>query len=194
MPSPPTPLNLEIHPLSPDRWADLETLFGEHGATGGCWCMYWRLKRADFETQKGEGNRQAFKTIVQAGEPPGLLAYAEGQPVGWCALGPRADYGTLARSRVLKPVDEQPVWSIVCFFIAKPFRRRGVSEALLKAAVAYARERGAQIVEGYPYKPKKDRLPDVFAYTGLASSFRRVGFVEVLRRSETRPIMRYIVN
>ena len=194
MPSPSTSLDLEIHPLTPDRWPDLETLFGERGATGGCWCMYWRLKRSEFEAGKGEGNRQAFKQVVESGQPPGLLAYAERQPVGWCALGPRADYSTLGRSRVLKPVDDQPVWSVVCFFIAKPLRRKGVTEALLRAAVEYAGERGVKIVEGYPYEPKTDRMPDVFAYTGLASTFRKVGFVEVLRRSETRPIMRYIID
>jgi GNAT superfamily N-acetyltransferase len=191
---PQMPPELAIYPLTPDRWHDLETLFGERGATGGCWCMYWRLKRSEFEAGKGEGNKQALRQIVESGEPPGLLAYANDQPVGWCSIGPREGYSTLGRSRVLKPVDEQPVWSIVCFFIAKPFRRRGVTEALLRAAVEYARERGAKIVEGYPHEPKKDRMPDVFAYTGLASTFRKAGFVETLRRSETRPIMRYIID
>jgi GNAT superfamily N-acetyltransferase len=130
---------------------------------------------------------------VEAGETPGLLAYCDGEPVGWCALAPREAYPRLERSRILKPVDAEPVWSVTCFFVARPFRRRGVTVALLKAAVAYAKAHGARIVEGYPVEPKGTRMPDPFVYTGLASAFRKTGFVEVLRRSQTRPIMRYTV-
>ncbi len=185
---------LEFHLLTPERWQDLEALFGERGACGGCWCMWWRVKRSQFEKQKGEENRRAFKEIVDSGEIPGLLAYAEGQPIGWCSVAPREDFPVLDRSRTLKRVDDQPVWSVVCFFVAKPFRRKGVTAELLRAAVEYARERGAKIVEGYPIEPKKPDMPAPFAWTGLASTFRRAGFVEVLRRSETRPIMRYFIE
>ncbi len=181
---------LTFHPLTPDRWRDLETLFGERGASGGCWCMWWRLKRSQFKQQKGEGNKRAFKKIVASGEVPGILAYANGQPVGWCALAPREHYSVLENSRILQPVDDQPVWSITCFFVAQPFRRRGITVALLRAAVEYAGKHGAKIVEGYPVEPKQGKAPDVFVWSGLASAFRQAGFVEVLRRSETRPIMR----
>ncbi|MBC7263698.1 MAG: GNAT family N-acetyltransferase [Chloroflexi bacterium] len=189
-PSPPT---LHFHPLTPERWADLEALFGPRGACGGCWCMWWRLTRSEFEKQKGGGNKQAMKTIVDSGEVPGLLAYADEQPIGWCAVAPRERFPALERSRVLKRVDDQPVWSIVCFFVAKLYRHRGVSAKLLRAAVEYAGENGATIVEGYPVEPKRASMPDAFAYTGLTSAFRKAGFVEVLRRSETRPIMRYYI-
>jgi len=114
--------------------------------------------------------------------------------VAWCALAPRDRYPRFERSRVLKPVDQEPVWSITCFFVAKPFRGKGIIGRLLGAAVAYAKKQGVRILEGYPIEPSKGRLPDPFVYTGLASTFRKAGFVEVLRRSETRPIMRYIIG
>lgn len=156
--------------------------------------MWWRVKRSQFEKQKGEENRKAFKKIVESGEIPGLLAYAEGQPIAWCSVAPRENFPVLGRSRTLKRVDDEPVWSVVCFFVAKPFRRSGVTIELLKAAVAYAGEQGARIVEGYPIEPKKPNMPAPFVWTGTASAFRRAGFVEVLRRSETRPIMRYFIR
>lgn len=185
---------VSFHPLTPDRWADLEKLFGARGACGGCWCMHWRLPRAEFSQQLGETNRQKLMEIVNRGEIPGILAYANDQPVGWCALAPRQTYPLLSRSRILAPPDEQPVWSVVCFFIAKPHRRQRVSTQLLQSAVDYARTKGARIVEGYPIEPKKESYPDAFAFTGLANAFRAAGFVEVLRRSPTRPIMRYTIQ
>lgn len=180
----------QFQPVTPDRWPDLERLFGPRGACAGCWCMWWRLKRSEFEQQKGEGNRQAMRQIVESGQVPGILAYADGQPVGWCSVAPREHFPALDRSRILKRVDDEPVWSVACFFVAKPFRGRGITVALLRAAVDYAKGHGARIVEGYPVEPKEGRSPDAFVWTGLASTFRRAGFVEVLRRSETRPIMR----
>ncbi len=186
--------DLEFQALTPDRWRDLEHLFGERGACGGCWCMWWKLKRAEFVQGKGQKNKKAFKKLVDAGEVPGLIAYSGEEPIGWCALAPRDQYDTLGRSRVLKPVDDEAVWSVVCFFVARPFRRKGVTSRLLKAAVAYAGENGAAIVEGYPVDPRSGQMPDAFAYTGLASMFRSAGFVEVLRRSPTRPIMRCYVK
>jgi len=185
-----------FHPLAPEYWNDFEALFGPRGACGGCWCMWWRLKRSDFDQQKGDANRLALKQIVASGEIPGLLAYdraAGGSPVGWCSVAPREAFPALERSRILKRVDDEPVWSVVCFFIAKTYRRQGLTVSLLKAAVEYARQQGARIVEGYPDDPKKGDIPAPFAFTGLASAFLQAGFVEVLRRSETRPIMRYYI-
>src|SRR5262245_16281686 len=178
-----------FHPLTPERWSDLEALFGERGACGGCWCMFWRLGHAEWKAGKGAPNRRAFRKLVGAGEAPGVLAYADGKPVGWCAVAPRAVYVALARARVLKPVDDLPVWSVSCLFVARPYRRRGLSARLLKAAAAFARGRGARMLEGYPVDPGQ-ALPDPFVWTGLASSFRSAGFTEIARRSRTRPIMR----
>ncbi|MBI4467224.1 MAG: GNAT family N-acetyltransferase [Acidobacteria bacterium] len=155
--------------------------------------MYWRRPRSQFLEQRGPGNKRTLKRMVAAGKPPGLLAYANGQPIGWCALAPRAAYSGLERSRVLKPVDEKPVWSVVCFFVARPYRGRGLTVKLLGAAAAYARKQGARILEGYPVEPKRGRWPDAFAYTGTASAFRRAGFREVARRSATRPLMRRVL-
>ena len=180
---------LQIHPLTSDRWDDFVRLFGQKGACAGCWCMWWRLPHRQWTRQKGAGNKRAIRRVVLAGEMPGLLAYVGEEPVGWCALAPRAAYPRLATSRILKPVDDRPVWSVPCFFVAKAYRRRGVSLALLRAAVEFARARGARLIEGYPTEPRKDQ-PDLFVYTGLASTFRRAGFVEVARRTPSRPIMR----
>lgn len=186
-----SPQELGFHPLTSDRWSDLEDLFGERGACGGCWCMWWRLKRSEYEKQKGERNRRAMKAIVDKDEIPGILAYLEGRPIAWCSVAPRSHFSMLSRSRILKPVDDQPVWSIVCLFVKKSLRNQGLSIRLLSKAIEYVKQQGGQVVEGYPVEPKKDRMPDVFASTGLASAFRQTGFIECARRSETRPIMRY---
>lgn len=154
--------------------------------------MWWRLAKREFGTPKGEGNRRAMKAIVDSDLVPGILAYHEGQPVGWYSVAPRGEFPRLERSRILKPVDNQPVWSVVCFFVDKLHRHRGVAARLLEAAVEYVRERRGSIVEGYPVESKGSGTPDLFAYHDLASMFRGVGFTEVARRSETRPMMRYV--
>jgi GNAT superfamily N-acetyltransferase len=186
--------SLTFHPVTPERWDDFETVFGPRGATGGCWCMWNRLPNAEFEAQKGEANKQLMKGIIESGHVPGILAYDGDEPVGWCSIAPREEFSRLERSRILKPVDDQPVWSIMCFFIPRQHRHKGVMTHLLKGAVEYAVSQGAKIVEGYPVEPKKDSMPDVFAWHGLAESFRKAGFKEVARRSETRPFMRYYVE
>jgi GNAT superfamily N-acetyltransferase len=183
-------VTLSFRPLTPSRWKDLETLFGERGACGGCWCMWWRLTRSEWERRKGPLNKRAFKRIVNSGEVPGIIAYAGRLPVGWCAVAPRESFSVLERSRVLKPVDDTPVWSIVCLFIARPYRGKGVARGLVEAAVEFAGKKKAKMVEAYPVEPRKGRLPDAFAWMGTASLFRKAGFKEVLRRSKTRPIMR----
>jgi len=152
--------------------------------------MHWKLTRAQYEKHKGAGNRRKLREEVASGSSPGLLAYDGRTPVGWCRIGPRDEFSTLDRSRVLKRVDDQPVWSVPCFFVARDYRGRGVSTALLRAASEHARKKGAKLLEGYPVEPKKRHMPELFAFTGLASMFFRQGFKEVARRSETRPIVR----
>jgi GNAT superfamily N-acetyltransferase len=186
-------IRLEFHPVTKKRWSDFETLFGEKGACGGCWCMLWRLTRKEFEQQKGEANRQAMQTIVNSGEIPGLLAYSKKQPVAWCSVAPRESFPALERSRVLKKIDDAPVWSISCFFIHRDYRKQGLSVRILEAAVDYVKKQGGKIVEGYPVEPKKGKTADVFAWTGLSSFFKKAGFVECARRSETRPIVRFFI-
>ena len=186
--------DLETIPVTPDHWQDLERLFGKNGAYGGCWCMWWRVTRSQFKKQAGQANKEALKAIVDSGEVPGILAYASGQPIAWCSVAPRETFPSLERSRTLKRVDDQPVWSIVCFYVAKPYRRKGLMAELLRAAIDYARQCGAKIVEGYPIEPKHDNLHPVSTFTGIVSAFQEVGFVEVARISEKRPIVRYFVE
>ncbi|HEY9088444.1 MAG TPA: GNAT family N-acetyltransferase [Anaerolineaceae bacterium] len=176
-------------PVTAANWADFETMFGANGACAGCWCMWWRLTRAEWTRQQYEPNHQAMRALVDAGHVPGILAYRKGQPVGWCSVAPRAEFPSLDRSQVLFPVDDLPVWSIVCFYIKRGQRRNGLSGALVQAAVDWARQNGAPAVEAYPVDS-----PATFssgaAFTGWASTFRRAGFIEVARRSPTRPVMR----
>jgi GNAT superfamily N-acetyltransferase len=152
--------------------------------------MVWRRSRAEWERGKGSGNRAAFQRIVRKGPPPGILAYVEGEAVAWCAVAPREAYAQLARSRVLKPLDAEPVWSVSCIFVTRAYRRRGVSVALLRAAGEFAASQGARIVEGYPVEPYSGKMPDAFAWTGTVAAFRAAGYEEAARGSPKRPIMR----
>lgn len=183
----------EFHPLVIERWNDFEKLFGKRGACGGCWCMWWRLRYKEFEEQKGEKNRNAMFELVKHGRIPGILAYDRDSPIGWCSVAPREEFIRLESSKILKPVDDQPVWSIVCLFVAKEYRRRAVSLQLIKEAINYVRKQGGHILEGYAIEAKKSKIPDVFAFNGFLSTYLEAGFKEVARRSETRPIVRYII-
>ncbi len=182
-------MGITFEPLTVARWPDFEQLFGDKGACGGCWCMWWRLKRAEFEAQKGAQNKAAMKRLVRGGHTPGLLAYRDDHPVGWCAVEPREQYPRLDRSPALRRIDEQPVWSVGCFFIAADERGRGLSLRLLRASVDHVRREGGRIVEGYPVDADKE-MPGPWVWTGLASTFVRAGFKEVARKKPTRPIMR----
>lgn len=151
--------------------------------------MYWKLPRAQFARQQGEGNRRAFHRIVKSGAVPGILAYAGGEAIGWCAVEPRAAYARLARSRVLAPLDDRPVWSVSCFYVARGWRRKGVTVQLLRAALKHVRGRGGRIVEGYPVVPKPYHdSSTAFAWTGFAPAFEAAGFKDCAGRA--RPIMR----
>lgn len=189
--------SFEIHPLTPDRWNDLEALFGPRGAYGGCWCMFWRVPRTQFGqqcTNDGAGNKAALHEIVTNGESPGLLAYADGKPVGWCSVGPREVYAALERSPARKRIDDQPVWSITCFYVARGWRKRGVSTALVNAAIDYVRGQGGTMLEAYPTLNEPGMKPPTnsAAYMGLSEVFRAAGFDEVARPANTRfLIMRY---
>jgi GNAT superfamily N-acetyltransferase len=151
--------------------------------------MWYRVMAKEFKVNGPDGNRLALRARVEAGRVPGILAYVEGRVAGWCAIGPREEFPRLENSRVMARVDDRPVWSVVCFFIAKDHRRKGLTAELLKAAVEHARAHGATMVEGYPVEPR-GRTSDGFVFTGIASAFEKAGFKEVARRSETRPIMR----
>lgn len=152
--------------------------------------MLWRLSKAEMDQGMGAGNRQAMRRLFAAGHVPGLVAWHDGEAVGWIQLDRRNAFPRLAASRVLKPVDDQPVWSVSCFLVDKSFRRQGLSQQLLTAACSFARAEGARILEGYPIDTPKDKYPPVYAWTGFVGAYRAAGFTEVARRSATRPIMR----
>src|SRR5438093_5993995 len=174
---------IEFRPATAALWPDLAKLFGPRGACAGCWCMWPRLTSAEFRRGAGAGNRRALQRLVRTGTRPGILAYAAGEPIGWCALAPRSAYRRLERSRVMAPVDDQEVWSVVCFFVARPWRGRGLTVKLLREAARYASSHGVRILEGYPSDPKRGRPADAFVWTGLSTAFARAGFREVARRS-----------
>ena len=184
------PVFYRFHPVTPARWPDLERLFGPRGACAGCWCQYPRRAAAEFNAGKGDGNRRELKRVIGTGAPVGVLAYVGKEAVGWCAVAPRADYVRLAGSKILAPVDAREVWSGPCQFVAREHRGRGLTVALLRAAVEFARKRGAELVEGYPVDTRGAKQPAAFVWWGVALAFEEAGFREVARRSATRPIMR----
>lgn len=183
---------LAVEPLAKKNWEKFERLFGSKGACGNCWCMYYRLKKLDFTKGKeNQGNKKAMKKLVWQGKPAGVIGFAAGEPIAWCAFAPREDFLKIENSRVHKRIDDEPVWSIPCFFVGKEFRKQGVSVAMLKALINYAKKKKIRIIEAYPVIPTKEKLPDAFAWTGLYKSFARAGFKIVDRTSKNRPMVRF---
>jgi GNAT superfamily N-acetyltransferase len=148
--------------------------------------MYWRIG-SDYRKQLPRVNKEAFHNIVRQGPPPGLLAFDGDLAVGWCQLTPRADLPWINRSWRLRAVDDTPVWSISCFYVRIGYRKRGVTAALIEAAVAIARAQGAGVLEAYPLDA---HLSPSASGTGYLSTFLRFGFEEVARRDPPRPIVR----
>ena len=152
--------------------------------------MHWRLKQSEYDKNKGAGNKRAMKKLIEANKPPGIIGYIKKEPVAWCCVGPRKDFSKLERSRTLKPIDDQQVWSILCLFVAKTYRNSGLSSQVVRAAADYSFSKGAIIVEGYPYVTGNKKWADPFVFTGLASSFKKAGFKVVARPSKSRLIVR----
>ena len=188
--------SLTVRPLRPDDWANVERLFGPNGACGGCWCMTWRVPRGGklWEECKGAKNMRAFKRLVTAGKVYGCLAFVGDEPVGWCCVGPRADFPRLERIKALQTEWDEGTWSVTCFFIRSGWRDRGVATALLKRAVMLAQDCGAGVLESYPVKLKSDgsKMPGAFAWTGVPSLFERAGFDEVTPPGNSRPIYQIV--
>ena len=178
---------LTVRPLTPDLWPALEDLFGTHGACTGCWCMYWRIGSA-YRKRAPAKNKAAFREVVKRGPPPGLLAFDGDLAVGWCQLTPRDALPWLDRAWRLERVDAVPVWSLSCFYVRKGYRRRGVTSALIAAALKAAKRAKAPALEAYPLDAEK--TPSASG-TGFASTFERAGFKTVGRHVPPRPIMRH---
>jgi GNAT superfamily N-acetyltransferase len=185
-------VRFDARPLTPETWSDLEALFALPGGTivRGCWCMYYRLTGpVSVSAAAGVEHKAQLCGLVDSGVRPGLVGYADGRPAGWISLGPREDYLKLRRSRVMKPVDDAEVWSIVCTFVAREFRGQGLQHRLVGAALDFARDNGVRLVEAYPVD-KPERSHDDFMFFGSRSLYERAGFTEVVRRSPTRVVMR----
>jgi GNAT superfamily N-acetyltransferase len=181
--------SMTCRPLTPDRFGDMEDVFGEQGVARRCFCMHWR--RPDRGYGDDRDNRDRFAEIAKSGPPPGLIGYVDEVAMGWVQVGPRPDFPTIYRSRLLKPVDEVEPWTINCFVVRTGERRQGIGKGLLAAAIEYARSHGAETIEAYPVDGTRESVVDYF--TGTLGMFSEHGFVEVIRRNDTRPIVRLTV-
>jgi GNAT superfamily N-acetyltransferase len=175
---------MDIRPATEDRWADLRAVLNPANSPYACWCLYWRLSSSEFSSPH-TAREPRMRELVNREPAPGLLAYLDGEPVGWCSVGPRSDMQRLVRSRTIPAVDELPVWSVVCFVVRAGHRRQGVAEELLHAAVEYAREHGAPAIEGYPVDPGGRRINTAQAYVGTTGMFERTGFRRISRTAAT---------
>jgi GNAT superfamily N-acetyltransferase len=188
-------LDVEIAPFSRERVEDLAALFAEGGDPKNCWCAFWRVRGKDWGEWTAEQNRPVVERLAGNDPAPGLVAYADGRAVGWVSLGPRTDFDRLEHSKVLARVDDEPVWSIVCFVVSRSVRGRGVAHQLLDGAVAYAADHGARLLEAYPVDSSRGRVPAASAYMGPLAMYERAGFEVVARRqwnrtTPVRPIVR----
>jgi GNAT superfamily N-acetyltransferase len=179
-----------FHPVTQERLPDLARFSERHGKFRYCSCMRWRMTSADFKRSTKESRVAALEDLVRHGTPVGVLAYQDGEPVGWCSIAPRETHAALERYRALPRVDDAPVWSVACFFVDHHARRTGLTLGLLNAAVAYARSQGAQVVEGYPVEPG----PHLYTYMGSPATFQQAGFRDVARSEQGRRIMRYVIS
>jgi len=191
----PEAATISVLPLTPERFPDLAALFEEGGDPKWCWCMYFRARGRTWSNSTAAGNRAELEALTGGPLAPGLVAYRDDRVVGWVSLGPREDYERLTYSQVLAPIDDTPVWSIVCFVVSRRSRGQGVAAALLDAAVEYAREHGATTLEGYPVDAGDDRVPAANAFHGTLRMFERAGFTVIARRqwnrsTPVRPIVR----
>ncbi len=181
---------IEFHPVTRERLSDLARFSERHGKFRYCSCMRWRMTSTEFKASTKEERVAKLDRLVRRGTPVGVLAYLDGEPVGWCSIAPRATYAALERYRALPRLDDAPVWSVVCFFVDTRARGRGITVGLLKAAIDYARDSGATLVEGYPVAPGA-RL---YTYMGSPSAFRRVGFRDVTPPKRDRAVVRLVVR
>jgi len=171
---------IEIRPLDAEDWSAVETLFGPRGACGGCWCMWWRVPMGgrSWEAAKGEPNRVAFRKLVKAGEASGVLAFVGDEPAGWCAIGPRAGFPRIDRSKALVREWSAATWSLNCLYVPVRWRGQGVARALVAGAVELARQRGAAEIEAYPQSlAPGERQAGAFVWTGVPALYEPLGFV-----------------
>ena len=165
----------ETHPVTSDRFEDFADVINPNRRTTHCWCTPHRLRESDIRELGGGDGEQAMRALCASDTPPGVVTYADSEPVGWCNIGPRAGIPRLAASKLITPVDDVPVWSIVCIVVRSGHRKRGVTRRLIEGAVEYAASRGAPAVEAYPVDPQ-GRMDTTMAFVGTRSMFEPAGF------------------
>ncbi|MER8767917.1 GNAT family N-acetyltransferase [Mesorhizobium sp. M0092] len=191
-------MNTTIAPLVPELWADFEDLFGKQGACYGCWCTHFRLSPAARRASDRERNKDHIKARIEAGPPPGVLAFEGGQAVGWMQIGPRADvpeWNNQGRgSAPLDPADasDPGVWAISCFFIRARARGRGLSHRLVTGGIDFARENGARLIEACPIDLSKDSR-SIGLFVGSSRVFEKAGFQRLVERKPGRPLVRLVL-
>ena len=189
-------MSIDVYPATLDRFEDVAVLLGPGKESApACWCLYYRLSSGEFSRLWGEGRPDLLRALCARDQAPGMLAYLDGVPVGWCALGPRTEMERLQRSRTIPKVDERPVWSVVCFVVRPGYRRRGVARALLDGGIAYARSCGAVALESYPVDSGGARINTSFAYVGTTGLFEAAGFRRMLEtKSRSARLPRWLMR
>ena len=181
---------LKFDSLNSANWKQFDTLMGEKGGCGNCWCMFFRLPYKLFQENKPNGNKKLMKQLVNKEKPVGLIASLNEEPIGWIALAPREDYLKIENSRAFKRIDDKPVWSITCFFIKKEFRRMGLSQQLIKGAIDFAKKKKIKTLEAYPSIPYNEKVPPPFLWVGVLSAFTKNGFKIIQQNSKSRAMVR----
>jgi GNAT superfamily N-acetyltransferase len=184
---------VKFETLTAVNWPLFEQLMGEKGGCGGCWCMYFRLPDKDFKQNKHAGNKSMMHQLVKAAKPVGLMAIYKNEAIGWVALSPREDLYRIERSRTLKRIDDKQVWSVSCFFIKKEYRKKGLSQLLIKAVITYAHKNNIATLEAYPVIPYAAKSADVFLWTGILSAFTDNGFKVVKASGRSKTMVRLTI-
>ncbi len=161
--------------MTADRFEDFADVINPNRRENHCWCLSHRLRTKDIEELGGGSREKAMRSLCERENPPGVVTYLDGVPVGWCNVGARTDIPRLAGSKLIRPVDDVPVWSVICLVVRSGHRRKGVTGQLIDGAVAYAASRGAPAVEAYPVDPD-GRMDTTMAFVGTRSMFERAGF------------------
>lgn len=167
---------LTVHPLTPARFEDFADVVNPNRRDTHCWCLSHRVSPADIDELGGGSRERAMRALTHRRYRPGVVAYDEGVPVGWCSIGPRSEIPRLVASKLIRPIDDVDVWSIICVVVRSGHRRRGVTTRMLEGAVAYAASRGAPAVEAYPVDAEGGRIDLTMAFVGTRAMFEKVGF------------------
>ena len=166
----------ETHPVTPDRFEDFVAVVNPTRREVSCWCLSHRLPAAEIRALGGDSRERAMRALCEREHPPGVVTYRDGIPVGWCSISPRTEIPRLERSKLIRRIDDVPVWSIICIVVRTGHRRQGVVGQMLEGAVAYAAANGAPAVEAHPVDPGPERMDTTMAFVGTRAMFEKAGF------------------